>query len=123
MLTLTKPGTPVVVRTKVRSLTPQVLEIVHDGTVVASTEDGNLEIDLLVSDTGWLAARCRDAHTSPIYLRFEDSSTKRQSEAVARLLAHIDRLENWATEPANGVSEQAQARLLAMGAAARNVLH
>jgi hypothetical protein len=122
VLTIMEHGATVHVRAEVQSLTPQRLEIVLCGRVVASTEEGKLEIDVVVNEAGWLAARCPDAHTSPVYIRFDKARAHRQVQAVARLLAETDRLEKWVEQPTNGLSEQAKTRLLAMAAAGRNVL-
>jgi hypothetical protein len=87
-----KPGAQVQVEARARSIFPiHTLEIVHDGEVVASTEDPSgareleLSVPLEVASDGWVAARCGGpgyfgtrhhdgwgrgmfAHTSPTYL-------------------------------------------------------
>jgi hypothetical protein len=91
-LTLGREGGTVGVEAHATSIFPiHTLEIVHNGRVVASTEEGNgarelhLRTELRLDGPGWLCARCAGpnytavphhdswhrgimAHTSPIYL-------------------------------------------------------
>jgi hypothetical protein len=88
-----RKGEPVVIRAKVSagysSKAPGRIEIVGNGDVLRSSESGEIEFKLLAARSLWLAARTRDAHTSPVYLVVEGGRTWRVS-AVGDL---IDRRE------------------------------
>jgi hypothetical protein len=47
---------------------PGRIEVVGNGDVLRSSESGEIEFTLLAGHSLWLAARTRDAHTSPVYL-------------------------------------------------------
>ncbi|HJT76401.1 MAG TPA: CehA/McbA family metallohydrolase, partial [Gemmataceae bacterium] len=113
VLDLPAEGGTVRVRAEVRSSVPvRRLEVVAGGSVVADTlsSRAELEIDLPVSVSGWLAARCHGdaevlggvgpqhacAHTAPVYLQVAGCPLRPDPQAVASVVAELDRLLPWA---------------------------
>ncbi|MDD2711125.1 MAG: CehA/McbA family metallohydrolase [Verrucomicrobiae bacterium] len=81
----------------------QRIELVLNGKTVKvftpNTQHFNESFDLPVSHTGWIAARCiakpfphygRHAHTSPVYLQFENQPMQPQSADIEFFLKWID---------------------------------
>jgi hypothetical protein len=70
---------------------PAPVEIVANGQVIAS---GNGEVEAVIAEPGWVAARCprgEFAHTSPIRV----GSPPRKPEAVAALRKLIEQTREW----------------------------
>ena len=89
----THKGDTITIRAKVTagysSKLPGRIEVVGNGDVLRSSESGEIEFTLLAGHSLWLAARTRDAHTSPVYLVVDGGRTWR-TQAVGDL---IDRRE------------------------------
>jgi hypothetical protein len=137
ILEIDKSGAPVHVRAVAHSQVPfESLEVLLNGQVVAATAKETLELDLPVTEAGWLAARCRGtrqvfdrpanqrlfAHISPIYLRIKDAPPRTSRAAIDKLLVQIGRLENWVKHRANCTTEHERQRLLALVLASREKL-
>ena len=134
VLALQKSGETVRIHAEVKNHTPaQRLEIVLNGAVVETTDQATIDVELPIQEGGWLAARycaasdtlaCPNvsAHTSPIYVQFENTPVRRSPQAVRKLLLQIDRLEAWVNQIANVPSDHARTRFLSLARAARGVL-
>jgi hypothetical protein len=71
---------------------PAAIEVIVNGEVVAKGKDINKAIRL--EESCWIAARCRGAHTSPIYVTLEGRPRGSAKEAI-EFLGVIDRLIEW----------------------------
>ncbi len=71
---------------------PAAIEVIVNGEVVAKGKDINKPIRL--EESCWIAARCRGAHTSPIYVTLEGRRRGSAKEAI-EFLGVIDRLIEW----------------------------
>ncbi|MHC4158988.1 MAG: CehA/McbA family metallohydrolase [Planctomycetota bacterium] len=68
------------------------VEIIVNGEVVAKGKD--IDKPLRLKDSCWIAARCRDAHTSPIYVTLE-GRRRGSAKQAKEFLGVIDRLTEW----------------------------
>ncbi|MEE9371071.1 MAG: hypothetical protein V3W45_06330, partial [Sedimentisphaerales bacterium] len=68
------------------------VEIIVNGEVVAKGKD--IDKPLRLEDSCWIAARCRDAHTSPIYVTLE-GRRRGSAKQAKKFLSVIDRLTEW----------------------------
>lgn len=133
------PGGVVRLRTLVQGSVPwDVVEILHNGQVVAATRDvtAPLEVEVPVPEGGWLAARCSGqtqvpdrpayqrvfAHTSPIYVKMDGAEPRYSRHALQRLLSQLDLMETWATQAARCDTDKQRAQLLAVFQRARAIL-
>jgi hypothetical protein len=116
------------------------LEVLADGEVIADKEaSGNrqsavLEVEHAPAGSGWLAARCwgRErladgqcvyAHASPVYVQAERRPVRPSGEAVAPLLAALDRTLAWVANEARCENERQREHLAGvLGEARRELL-
>ena len=131
------------VKARARSIEPyEVLEILHNGKVVASarpsgpTHDAVFDTAIDVERGGWLAARAHGrkmlpygatwwqqpvfAHTSPVYLEMEGRPA-RATESAALFLEQLDYLEKWVDNQANFPAQENRDEALKHIAAAREI--
>jgi hypothetical protein len=127
VIDLPAAGAAVRVRAEVSSNVPvRYLELVAAGVVVAGTDGSNpltrtvLEIDLPVTESGWLAARCHGdaelpggsgpqrayAHSAPVYLQVESRPHRPDPRAVAFVLTELDRILPWADGQSYSTTER-----------------
>ncbi len=129
-------GEAVRVRAEARSAVPfERLELLVGGTVVGSTAGSGdglacaLELELTVTGSTWLAARCRSAeggsfaHTSPVYVRVEGQPPRPAAEARGPLLAVLDQTAGWVETAARCENDRQRQHLLdTLGAARAELL-
>jgi hypothetical protein len=112
--TITVPADSRTIRVHAQARSPvpfERLEVIHNGSVVAeknatgTPSEGNLDMELPISESGWWAARCwgehhvqtsicpqpASAHTSAISVRLDGKPMIPQAEAVQDVLDHCDR--------------------------------
>ncbi|MHC4531786.1 MAG: hypothetical protein ACYSXD_09525, partial [Planctomycetota bacterium] len=68
------------------------VEIIINGEVVSEGKD--IDKSIRLEDSCWIAARCSDAHTSPVYITLEGRPRGSGKEAK-EFLGVIDRLTKW----------------------------
>jgi hypothetical protein len=122
-----------------RSLFPfQTLEVLVGGQVLAqqspsgTPHEATLEIEVPLSRSTWLAARCRGsseqgwtaaAHTSPVYLHLDGPSTPPEPGRLTPLRSVLERTREWVERQARceterqrdhlrGILDDARTRLL-----------
>ena len=86
---------PVQFMVEAAALTPEgkiPVEIIYNGEVILTATDVSRQISL--EDSGWIAARCKGAHTNPIYINFEGRPSG-YAEPAKKFIAVIDRLTDW----------------------------
>jgi hypothetical protein len=117
-----------------RSVTPfDCLEVLHNGAVVATRDTSGdrrsalLEAEIPVSQSGWVAARCRSgetvrAHTSPVYVEVEGRPARANAETLAPLLASLEQTLAWVRNEARCGSERQREQLAETLRAARQEL-
>ncbi len=91
------------------------VEIVVNGKVVASGND--LDQEIVLEDSCWVAARCQHAHTSPVYVTMA-GRTRGNAEDAEDFIAVIKRLENWINTKArfdNDAQKQTMLNVLDQG--------
>jgi hypothetical protein len=71
------------------------VEIVYNGEVAAKGTD--LNTDLILKDSGWLAARCEGAHSNPVYINFKNRQHGYAGPAE-KFIQIINRLKEWVNE-------------------------
>jgi len=71
------------------------VEILFNGAVIYSGSDIN--INIAIDDSGWLAARCEGAHSNPVYVEFEGRPAGFSAPAL-RFIGIIDRLQQWVND-------------------------
>ncbi len=115
------------------------LEILFNGTVIATQSPGNmgetlrLQQECRFSESGWLAARCWGeqplpdgqiplAHTSPVYLRVQGEGLHPDAATVATLLGALEPVRRWVVEQACCPGEKERQDLLGILDAARHEL-
>jgi len=70
------------------------LELIQDGNVVLGGSALTfIETQLPVTGSGWWAARCRDAHTSPVYVHVNGASDPVAPTSLSRLQTYLKRFE------------------------------
>ena len=114
------------------------LELVANGSVIASsrpTGDGiltaNLDAEHVLSDGGWVAARCWGtgkpglyphvptfAHTSPVFVEVAGQPLRRRPEAVAALRREVEAVRHWIETEGRFTVPRRKEHLLALCAAA-----
>jgi hypothetical protein len=120
------------VRAESHSLVPfEKLEILVNGKVVASARaegspsSANLEVELPLERSCWLAGRCTGthqppksrqshtvaAHSSPVYCELEHTPMKADPFSLNTLMTHIDRMLEWVAKEARCESERFRDRL------------
>jgi hypothetical protein len=144
VIDLPEAGQAVHVRAEARSLLPfERLEVVFGGTPVCGTatlEDAPttvaIEADVVISASGWLAARCGGphrlysgdgaqtvaAHTSPIYVRVAGQPIRPDPDTATPLFRLLDNTSQWVEKEACFTDEKQRERLAGIFQAARNVL-
>jgi hypothetical protein len=68
------------------------VEIVYNGEVIYTATDLSTQITL--KDSGWIAARCKGAHSNPIYINFEGRPAG-YAEPAEKFIKIIERLAEW----------------------------
>ncbi|MFC2089148.1 CehA/McbA family metallohydrolase [Bacteroidota bacterium] len=68
------------------------IEVVYNGKVILTTMDKSFQITL--DDSGWIAIRCKGAHTNPVYINFEGRPAG-YAEPAKKFIKIIDRLSDW----------------------------
>ncbi len=68
------------------------VEIIINGEVAAQGKD--IDKTITLTDSCWIAARCSDAHTSPVYVALE-GRPRGSAKQAKEFLAAIDRLTEW----------------------------
>jgi hypothetical protein len=140
---LKEPGEMVRVSAEARSVVPfEHLEIVAGGKVIASVSatgppcSATLDLELPVSESGWIAARCRGshllphrpapqrvfAHSSPVLLRVVGQPATVNAEAAGRLSKQLTLLLKWVTNEACCPTDKHRAALTEVFASARQHL-
>jgi hypothetical protein len=76
------------------------VEVLANGSVVASGQGSELYADVELSAGGWVAARCLGggrllAHTSPVYVEVEGVPPPVAPATVTFVLDHLDRTREW----------------------------
>ena len=97
-ISLEKEGAQV--RVEAKAMIPSGLlpmEIVFNGEVIASGTD--VSTNIMVEESGWLAARCEGAHSNPVYIRLEGKPAGK-IEPAQRFINIIARLEDWVQQKA-----------------------
>jgi hypothetical protein len=124
---------PVRVRAEAHSLVPfERLQVVANGRPVADQAAGGdpaearLEVEILLPEGGWLAARCWGstwlpggsfggqrvyAHTSPVYVRVGDRPAPTDPASAHRLLAHLDVMRTWVEQEGRFENDAQRERL------------
>jgi hypothetical protein len=83
-------------RATVISTTPfEQLELLANGEVLAGTSSATLEHEYHANTTAWLAARCRGAHTTPIWIDVRNAPHLPTTERVEPLLAILAHTRDW----------------------------
>ena len=93
--TLSVKKGPVQLQIDARALTPEgeiPVEIVYNGDVIYTSTEVSSQITL--EDSGWIAARCKGAHTNPVYINFEGRPAG-NAGAAKKFIKIIDRLSEW----------------------------
>ena len=86
---------PMEVTVEASAMTPEgpiPVEIIVNGEVVAQGKDIHQTIKL--DDSAWIAARCSDAHTNPVYVTLEGRPRGFAKEAE-EFMRVVDRLAEW----------------------------
>ncbi len=135
VISVPEDGKTVLVRAEARSATPfDRLEVLRNGEVIAecATEgdrrSATIEREVAVTDSGWLAARCRGddsqvrAHSSPVYGIMEGRPMRPSAETIAPLLAVLDQTLAWVRREARCRAEQQREHLAENVEAARRQL-
>jgi hypothetical protein len=136
VLSVPEGGKTVLARAEARSAAPfDRLEVLRDGEVIAAREtEGDrrsaaIEREVSVTDSGWLAARCRGgdgsgirAHASPVYVRIEGRPMRPNPDTIAPLLAVLDQTLAWVRREARCATGQQRKHLAEIFEAARHVV-
>src|SRR5262249_4816658 len=109
---LPEPG-PLAIVADAKSIVPfEHLEIVHNGQVMASAaangplSHAHIETEIVAESSGWCAARCRGqtmltsgcyaqpvaAHTSPVYVEYNDRAMAPNATELAALAQQMDQM-------------------------------
>lgn len=131
------------VSVQARSMVPfDLLELIQNGEAIAqATATGSpcsaaLEVEVAVSETQWLAARCRGAlqllqapsnqrvlaHTSPIQVRVASRPFQPRAASLQRLQKELGRMRQWAREKARCDSDRQRAKLAGIFDQAMDIL-
>jgi hypothetical protein len=130
------PTVPVIVNWDAVQPIDQV-ELIRDGEVVAAIDNrdratrGRFEVNVDVSDAGWIAARCSGrsrnsydhplwAHTSPVYLR-KTADRPHLRSASTFFLERIDLARNWIATQARFETRAQRERMLQLFTEGRNM--
>jgi hypothetical protein len=136
VLSLPNEGQIVRIQVEARSVTPfSRLECLYNGAVVAAADTdresraATVEMDVPISGSGWLAARCLDddgstirAHTSPVYVQMDGRPLRANAETMAPLLAVLDGTLAWVQREARCPKQQQRDQLMQTLQAARQEL-
>lgn len=76
---------------------PVPVEVIVNGNVVATGV--NLRQKIRLEDSAWIAARCENAHTNPVYVDLP-GRPRGYREDAEEFIQSIKRLENWVKEKA-----------------------
>jgi hypothetical protein len=106
------------------------LEIIWNGRVVGTVPATGtpsvavFEQAVSVSESGWLAVRCRDlaAHTSPVYLQRTSAPRSIDAAVLQRVLMRLDATLAWVAAKADWESERQRQHLIETVRNAREVL-
>jgi hypothetical protein len=112
---------PVQFQIDARALTPEgkiPLEIVYNGEVIHTTTEVSSQITL--EDSGWIAARCKGAHTNPVYINFEGRPAG-HAEPAKKFIKIIDRLSEWVNTKALFYDEHQKKEVLEVIGQGRDV--
>ena len=85
------------------------IKVIVNGEVIAEGKD--IDKSIRLENSCWIAARCRGAHTSPIYVTFEGRPRASAKEAK-EFLGVIDRLTEWVNTKAMFDSPQQKQTVL-----------
>jgi len=94
------------------------VEIVVNGKVIASGND--LDQDIVLEDSCWVAARCQHAHTSPVYVTMA-GRTRGNAKDAEDFINVIERLENWIKTKARFDNDSQKQTLLNVLDQGRNI--
>ena len=86
---------PVQFQIDAEALTPDgqiPIEIVYNGEVIYTGTDLSTKIGL--KDSGWIAARCKGAHSNPVYINFEGRPAG-YAKPAEKFIKITDRLAEW----------------------------
>ena len=136
VLAVPEGGKTVLARAEARSATVfDRLEMLRDGEVIVerATEGDRrsaaIEVEVPVTGSGWLAARCRGgngsairAHTSPVYMRMEGRPMRPSADTIAPLLAVLDRTLAWVRREARCAADKQREQLAEILEAGRQEL-
>lgn len=134
LVPIERARTPVRVRAEAKSLLAfEHLELLWNGHVIASASPtssepwrAQLELELPIEQSGWLAARCRGeallpsrpgpqrvfAHTSPVAVRLANADRWATPTALQSLLDELDAMLRWAREKARCPTPHDRERLV-----------
>ncbi len=87
------------------------VEILFNGDVIYSGSD--IDANLTLNDSGWLAARCEGAHSNPVYVDFEGRPAGFSAPAI-RFIGIIDRLQQWVNDKGLFDSEDQKKEVLSV---------
>ncbi len=98
--TLNVEGGPIEFQVDAEAFTPDgklPVEIVYNGNVISKTTDISTVITL--DDSGWLAVRCEEAHSNPVFVDFKGRPAGYAAPAK-KFIEIIDRLTDWVNKKA-----------------------
>jgi len=119
--TLNAGSGPVQFKVEATALTPEgqiPLEIVYNGEVILSGTEVSRQI--ILEDSGWIAARCEGAHANPVYINFKDRPAG-YAEPAERFIRIIDRLSEWVNTKALFYNENQKKAVLEVIGEGRDV--
>jgi hypothetical protein len=134
VLSIPRDGKTVNVHAEARCATAfERLDLLHNGKIIANQDVTSdhvatvIDLNVQVSASGWLAARCRGsdgilAHSSPVYFQVEDQPLRPSADTIAPLVSVLDRTLDWVARDARCPNETQRMHLTAILQSARQEL-